>query len=313
MKLAIVFPGQGAQYPGMGKALAGAYPSARRFLDRADQILGQSISSLCFRGTPQELAETRNTQPAIFVINQIASTLLREAGFEPDAVMGHSLGEYNALAAAGSLSFDDGLRLIAERSRLMQEQAERRPGMMAAVLGLNDDLVRELLDDTGVVVANFNCPGQVVVSGPIKAVERVMPAIEKAGAKRIVRLAVSGAFHSPLMSEAAEKLAEVLDAVEFHNAYIPVAANLTGRFSADAGELKEALRGQMTSPVKWRSSVEAALAGGIDTFVETGPGTVLSGLIRRTTGDRAGITVLNVEDPVSLAKTIERIKDKGGS
>lgn len=311
-KVALVFPGQGSQYVGMGRSIFGADPAARAVFERADDLLDRALSELCFNGPEAALAETANTQVAVFVTNQACLAAL--GGPPADLALGHSLGEYSALAAAGVIGFDEALRLVGERADLMQRSAQRSDGGMLAVLGPAHKTVSELTAEyarqTGRVacVANYNCPGQTVVSAEEAALGDLSTQLTAAGAKRVVRLKVSGAFHSSLMGGAEEEFGRHLSAVEFKRAKIPVASNATGRVAAEPEALKAALARQMTSPVRWEQSVLEAIGLGATTFVEVGPGRVLSGLIRRISAD---VEMLNVEDPDSLAaamQALERLK-----
>ena len=284
MKKAYVFPGQGAQFPGMAKGLYDNDARAREFFERADEILGFEITRIMFEGTEEDLKATRVTQPAIFLHSTILAACTDD--FRPDMVAGHSLGEFSALAAAGAMSFDDALRLVAIRASEMQKCCEAIPGTMAAVIALPDDKVEEICAsvDGLVIAANFNCDGQVVISGEKAAVEEACARMKEAGAKRALPLAVSGAFHSPLMEPARIALGKAIEATPFVEPVCPVYQNVTALPETDPERIKANLLAQLTSPVRWTQSVKAMIADGADTFVEMGPGTVLQGLVKRIAG-----------------------------
>lgn len=282
MKKAYVFPGQGAQYTGMGKDLYDTNPTAREMFDKADTILGFKISEIMFSGTDEDLKQTRVTQPAIFLHSvALAATLGEE--FRPDMVAGHSLGELSALTAAGALTFEDGLRLVAARAEAMQKACEVRPSTMAAVIALADEKVEEVCAgiDGVVVAANYNCPGQVVISGEVESVQAACVALKEAGAKRALPLNVSGAFHSPMMEPARAELQAAIEATEFHQPICPVYQNVDAQPHSNPEEIKQNLIAQLTSPVRWTQSVERMVADGATTFEELGPGQVLQGLIKK--------------------------------
>ena len=293
---AYVFPGQGAQYPGMGKDLYEEYPEARALFDEADTILGYSLTQVMFEGSEEELKETRVTQPAIFVHSLAMVRLLGES-FRPDAVAGHSLGEFTALVANGTLSFGDGLQLVYQRAMAMQKACELVPSTMAAIIGLDDKVIEEVCDaiDDIVVPANYNCPGQVVISGTETGVFRAMEELKKRGAKRAVQLQVGGAFHSPLMEPAREELAGAIEKTTFAEPLCPVYQNATALPVTDPAEIRKNLVAQLTSPVRWTQSVQRMIADGVDSFVEAGPGKVLQGLIRK----------------IDRSVQVESLKDKG--
>lgn len=282
MKKAYVFPGQGAQYSGMGKDLYESNPKARALFDKADEILGFKISEIMFGGTYEELKQTRVTQPAIFLHSVALAVALGEE-FQPDMVAGHSLGELSALTAAGALSFEDGLRLVSARAEAMQKACEVKPSTMAAVIALADEKVEEVCAgiDGVVVAANYNCPGQVVISGEVESVQAACVALKEAGAKRALPLNVSGAFHSPMMEPARAELQKAIEATEFHTPRCAVYQNVDAQPHTDPNEIKQNLIAQLTSPVRWTQSVERMCADGATAFEELGPGQVLQGLIKK--------------------------------
>lgn len=302
-KVAFVFPGQGAQYVGMGKAFEEAFPYTRGFFEQASHVLGFDLRRLCFEGPEEELRRTDNTQPAILTVCVQALKVLEvELGIRPDLLAGHSLGEYTALFATGALSFGDVLKVVRERGRAMEEACPKGQGAMAAILGLEGDKVEELCrrarrDEEVLVPANYNCPGQVVISGHLEAVKRAVELSKQMGAKRAVLLEVSGPFHSPLMEKAAERLKEVLEEVNWGSFSVPVVSNVTAEPYTSPEEAKRLLVLQIKSPVRWEDSVRRMVALGVDTFIELGPNKVLSGLIRRTV---QGVVVFNLEGPQDL-------------
>lgn len=274
-----VFPGQGSQYVGMGKEDYETSDIAKSYYDKADEILGFSLSDIMFNGTEDDLKQTKVTQPAVFVYS-IARYYM--SGAKPDAVAGHSLGEFTALVANGVLSFEDGLRLISERSQAMQAACEATEGTMAAILGLEDEQVETICDDIEdvVVAANYNCPGQLVISGSKAGIEAAVAKCTEAGARRALVLNVGGAFHSPLMAPAQEQLAKAIDATTFNTSEIPVYQNVDGKAHTDAEIIKSNLLKQLTAPVKWTQSMHAMVADGLTEYVESGA-KVLSGFIKR--------------------------------
>ncbi|MDZ7314909.1 MAG: ACP S-malonyltransferase [candidate division KSB1 bacterium] len=284
-KIAFLFPGQGSQYVGMGKDLFDAIESVRQRFRTAEEILGFELSDICFNGPDERLAQTRYTQPAIFVHSFVVFELLREKGIEPVFVAGHSLGEYTALAAAGVFSFEEGLKLVKQRAGLMQAAGEEAKGAMAAIIGLEksrvEDICRTASAEGTIIAANFNAPDQIVVSGTEAAVMKAINLAEAAGAKRAVRLNVGGAFHSPLMRSALRPLSQVVQTIEFRTPTVPVFSNVSGRPSTDPGQLKTALIEQLCSPVQWVETIQQMQANGAERFIEVGPGKVLSGLVRR--------------------------------
>jgi [acyl-carrier-protein] S-malonyltransferase len=278
---AFVFPGQGAQFSGMGKELYDAYPEARTMMQRANEVLGFNLTEVMFEGTDEALRQTRVTQPAIFLHSIVAARLMTT--LRPDMVAGHSLGEFSALVAAEALHWEDGLRLVSQRAMAMQEACELQPGTMAAVLALADDKVAEVCDsiEDVVVAANFNCPGQVVISGSLSGVDAACKALKEAGAKRALKLPVGGAFHSPLMQPAAERLQAAIMATTFHAPKCPVYQNVSAKAEMDKDTIQRQVLEQLTSPVRWTQSVQQMIADGATTFYEFGPGDVLKGLIRK--------------------------------
>ena len=282
MKHAYVFPGQGAQSVGMGKDLYDNVPEAKALFEQANEILGFRITDIMFSGTDEELKQTKVTQPAVFLHSVI---LAKALGVKPDAAAGHSLGEFSALVAAGALPFEDGLRLVSKRALAMQAACEEQPGTMAAVLGLPDEKVEELCAATeGVVVAaNYNCPGQLVISGAAEAVDAACAKAKEAGAKRALRLPVGGAFHSPLMEPAKVELAKAIAEAPFRTPVCPIYQNVDAKPHTDPEQIKANLIAQLTAPVRWTYIVKNMLADSVDAFTELGPGTVLQGLIRKVT------------------------------
>ncbi len=279
---AYVFPGQGAQYPGMGLDLYEKYPEAQDLFNKANKILGFSITDIMFEGSAEDLKQTKVTQPAIFLHSVIMHKILGEAG-KPDMVAGHSLGEFSALVANNTLSFEDALKLVAKRAQAMQKACELQDSTMAAVLGLEDELVEAVcanIEGT-VVAANYNCPGQIVISGETKAVEEACAALKEKGAKRALLLPVGGAFHSPLMEPAREELAQAIEETQFNTPTCPVYQNVTTFGVTNPDEIKKNLIFQLTAPVKWTQSVQQMINDGATQFTEVGPGKVLQGLIKK--------------------------------
>jgi len=279
---AYVFPGQGAQFTGMGKDLYDNYASAKALFEKANEILGFEISKIMFEGTAEELKETKVTQPAIFLHSVILAKMMGE-NFKPEMVAGHSLGELSALTAVGTLSFEDGLKIVSKRALAMQAACEHQESTMAAILGLEDAVVEQVCNDIdGVVVAaNYNCPGQLVISGEVPAVEKACEILKEKGAKRALLLPVGGAFHSPLMEPAREELAAAIEATNFNTPNCPVYQNVTTTAVEDVDAIKANLISQLTAPVKWTQSVQNMIADGASEFIEVGPGRALQGMIKK--------------------------------
>lgn len=285
---AFVFPGQGAQFVGMGKDLYEQSAQAKEMFEKANDILGFRITDLMFDGTEEDLKQTKVTQPAVFLHSVILAKVIGDE-FKPDMVAGHSLGELSALTAAGALSFEDGLKLVSARAQAMQKACEIKPSTMAAIIALPDEKVEEICNgiDGVVVAANFNCPGQIVISGEIEAVNAACEAAKAAGAKRALPLKVGGAFHSPLMEPARAELAEAIDKTEFHTPVCPVYQNVDALPHTDPAEIKGNLIAQLTAPVRWTQTVKNMIADGATEFVELGPGKVLQGLVAKVSRDVA--------------------------
>ena len=283
MKKAYVFPGQGAQFVGMGKDLYDNNPKAKEMFERANEILGFRITDLMFAGTDEDLRQTKVTQPAIFLHSVILAETLG-SDFTPDMVAGHSLGEFSALVAAKAMSFEDGLRLVAARANAMQKACEAAPSTMAAILGLEDNIVEDIcasIEDEVVVPANYNSPGQLVISGSLKGIEKACAILKEAGAKRALTLSVGGAFHSPLMLPAQEELAKAIENTKFNSPICPIYQNVNAEAMTDANLIKENLIKQLTAAVRWTQISKAMVEDGATIFIEVGPGTVLQGLIKK--------------------------------
>lgn len=309
-KIAFLFPGQGSQFVGMGKSIAEYDERAAQLFARADEVLGYALSRLCFEGPEEELRLTANTQPAILTTSMAVYTVFADAGIEPDYVAGHSLGEYSALTVAGALDFADAVATVHRRGLFMEEAVPAGQGAMSAVMGLErealDAVCREVTREGHVVVAaNYNCPGQIVISGHRAAVEEAGEKAKAAGARRVIPLAVSGPFHSPLMQPAAERLKDVLDTVAVRDARVPVVANVSASPVQGADEIRRSLIEQVASPVLWEDSVRWMLNQGVDTFVEIGPGTVLTGLVRKV--DRK-VTAVSVQDAETLQTALATLR-----
>ncbi len=280
---AYVFPGQGAQFVGMGKDLYDNSPLAKQLFDKANDILGFNITDLMFSGTDEDLKQTKVTQPAIFLHSVILAKTLG-AEFKPECVAGHSLGEFSALVTAGALSFEDGLVLVSKRALAMQKACEKQPSTMAAIIALEDSVVEEVcasIKDEVVVPANYNCPGQIVISGSVSGIDKACEILTEKGAKRALKLKVGGAFHSPLMEPAREELAEAIKATNFNKPICPVYQNVNALPQTDPEVIKQNLIAQLTSPVRWTQTVKNMLADGVTSFTEVGPGSVLQGLIKK--------------------------------
>ena len=279
---AYVFPGQGAQFSGMGSTLYQDSDSAKQLFEQANKLLGFRITDIMFDGSDDDLKQTKVTQPAIFLHSVILSKEMGE-NFQPDLVAGHSLGEFSALVSGGYLSFSDGLRLVSQRAQAMQKACEAQPSTMAAVLGLEDEKVEQICQEIeGIVVpANYNCPGQLVISGSVEAIDRACEKLKEAGAKRAMQLPVGGAFHSPLMEPAREELAAAIKQTKFHTGKCPVYQNATAQKTSDVDIIRQNLIAQLTAPVKWTQIMNAMIDDGITKYIEVGPGKVLQGLMKK--------------------------------
>jgi [acyl-carrier-protein] S-malonyltransferase len=309
--IALLFPGQGSQKPGMGKALYESSAAAKRIFDEADASLGYSLSAICFEGTEDDLRQTVRTQPALYTSSCAALEALRERGtVEPFAVAGHSVGEYAALYAAGSFDFATGLKLVSRRAELMQQTGEARPGSMMAVLGADANVVRQACDDAksaGVVgVANYNCPGQVVISGEPVALERAAELLKERGASRVLPLNVSGAFHSPLMVSAGDALYPTLRDAIMKQAKVPVVMNVSAEYCRSGVDFAPLLTMQVSSSVRWEQSMRVLLEDGVRTFIELGSGNVLAGLMKRIDKEAR---VISVQDPGTLDQAVELLAE----
>ena len=284
MKQAYVFPGQGSQFSGMGKELYENNELAKSMFDKADEILGFPITKVMFEGSDEELKQTKVTQPAVFLHSVILAKVL---GVKPDAVAGHSLGEFSALVASDALSFEDGLRLVAKRAMAMQKCCESQPGGMAAILGLDDATIEQVCEeiDGVVIAANYNCPGQLVISGANDAVDAACVKLKEAGARRALRLPVGGAFHSPLMEAARVELEQAISEVEFHTPVCPIYQNVDAKPQTDPEIIKANIIAQLTAPVRWTQIAQNMIADGCDNFVELGPGAVLQGMIKKVSSE----------------------------
>ena len=301
-KTALLFAGQGAQAVGMGKDFAAAFPSAQAWFDRANAALGFDLAAICFSGPEQELTKTENTQPGIFLVSWVAFQLLRERvpALRFEATEGLSLGEFTALTAAGAMSFEDGLRVVRQRGRFMQEACDVTKGGMAAVIGLDETPTREVCAEAGVVLANLNCPGQLVISGETDKIAKAVELAKAKGAKRAIPLPVAGAYHSPLMASAQPKLQAELASVKLSAPAVPVVSNVTGQPHGSPAEISDLLVEQVTTSVRWEESMRCLLAQGFTRFIELGPGTALSGFMKRI--DKTA-QMFNVADTASLEAT----------
>ena len=303
-KTALLFAGQGAQVAGMGKDLAEKFPSAKNWFDRANAALGYDLVNICFEGPEANLTKTENAQPGIFLVSWVAFQLLKEQvpNLKFDATAGLSLGEFTALTAAGAMSFEDGLRVVRARGQFMQEACDATRGGMAAIIGLDEVLTREACAEAGVVLANLNCPGQLVISGEAEKIAKACELAKAKGAKRALPLTVAGAYHSPLMASAQPKLESELAKIKISSPVVPVISNVTAQAHGDATEISVRLVEQVTSSVLWENSMRYLLAQGFTRFIELGPGTALSGFMKRI--DKSA-TMLNVADAASLEATVK--------
>ena len=285
MQKAYIFPGQGSQYPGMGKELYENSHEAKTMFERADEILGFPISDIMFNGTAEDLKQTKVTQPAVFLHSVIKARCIED--FKPDMVAGHSLGEFSALVACGALDFESALKLVAVRAQAMQKACESRPGTMAAVITMPEDQIAEICNScNGIVVpANYNSKRQIVISGEAAAIEEACAKMKEAGARRALVLPVGGAFHSPLMESARQELADFIETIEFKTPSCPIYQNVTAKPTTDPVEIKNNLLKQLTAPVRWTHTVENMIADGAEEFIEVGPGTVLQGLVGQISSD----------------------------
>jgi [acyl-carrier-protein] S-malonyltransferase len=305
-KTALLFAGQGAQVVGMGKDLAEKFPSAKAWFDRANAALGYDLAGICFNGPEADLTKTENAQPGIFLVSWVAFQLLKEQvpNLKFDATAGLSLGEFTALTAAGALSFEDGLRVVRQRGKFMQEACEATKGGMAAIIGMDEAPTREVCAEAGVVLANLNCPGQLVISGEAEKIAKACELAKAKGAKRALPLPVAGAYHSPLMASAQPKLAAELAKVNLVSPIVPVISNVTASAHGMPAEISAKLVEQVCASVLWETSMRALLAQGFTRFIELGPGTALSGFMKRI--DKT-VTMLNVADAASLEATVKTL------
>ncbi|MBP2240093.1 [acyl-carrier-protein] S-malonyltransferase [Cytobacillus eiseniae] len=310
-KIAFIFPGQGSQVVGMGKSLADSDKTVHSFFEKADERLGFPLSNIIFEGPQEELTLTTNAQPALLTTSIAILEFFKQSGVKPDFVAGHSLGEYSALVAAGVLSFSDGVYAVRKRGEFMEEAVPSGEGTMAAVLGMDREKLRAVTDEiteqgNSVQLANLNCPGQIVISGSKKGVELAASKAKEEGAKRVLPLVVSGPFHSELMKPAAEQFKEILNQLTVNNAEVPVIANVTAKEMTSADEMKTRLIEQLYSPVLWEDSVERMISLGVDTFIEIGPGKVLSGLVKKIDKN---VQIYAVSDRESCLQVMETLKE----
>jgi [acyl-carrier-protein] S-malonyltransferase len=306
MKTALLFAGQGAQVVGMGKDLAEAFPSARAWFEKANTALGYDLAGICFNGPDAELTKTENAQPGIFLVSWVAFQLLKErvAGLQYDATAGLSLGEFTALTAAGAMSLEDGLRVVRQRGGFMQEACEATRGSMAAIIGLDESPTREVCAEAGVALANLNCPGQIVISGEAGKIARACDLAKTKGAKRALPLQVAGAYHSPLMASAQTKLQAELGKITISKPAVTVVSNVTAQPHGSEDSIRRLLVEQVTSSVRWEDSMRYLVAQGFTRFIELGPGSALSGFMKRIHKDAA---MLNVADAASLENTVKAL------
>jgi [acyl-carrier-protein] S-malonyltransferase len=307
-KTALIFAGQGAQKAGMGRDLAETIPAARQLFDRANEVLGYDLASICLDGPEEELTKTENAQPGIYLVSWIAFELLKERvpGLQFHATAGLSLGEFTALAAAGAMSFEDGLRIVRQRGRFMQEACDVTQGSMAAIIGLDEADVRSVCDDAGVELANLNCPGQLVISGETEKINQACEAAKAKGAKRALPLTVAGAYHSRLMESARTKLEAELAKVDISTPGVPVISNVTAAAHGEPEQIRATLVAQVTSSVLWEKSMRALIADGFTRFIELGPGNALTGFLKRID---TSVEKLNVADVASLESTVKALTD----